>query len=55
MKTRALITGLAATTVLFFFLGICQAQEIKIGFVDLMKFAPTIQEGPGTTAEIRDN
>jgi outer membrane protein len=39
MKTRALITGLAATTVMFFFLGICQAQEIKIGFVDLMKFA----------------
>lgn len=39
MKTRALIAGLAATTALFFSLGICQAQEIKIGFVDLMKFA----------------
>jgi outer membrane protein len=37
MKMRALITGLAATIALFFFLGICQAQEIKIGFVDIMK------------------
>jgi len=39
MKTRALIAGLAASTALFFFLGICHAQEIKVGFVDLMKFA----------------
>jgi outer membrane protein len=37
MKMRALITGFSAATVLFFFLGISQAQEIKIGFVDLMK------------------
>jgi outer membrane protein len=39
MKTRALIAGLAAATALFFFLGTCHAQEIKVGFVDLMKFA----------------
>ena len=39
MKTRALIAGLAAVTALFFFLGIGHAQEIKVGFVDLMKFA----------------
>jgi outer membrane protein len=39
MKTRALIMGLAAATMLFFFLGICRAQEIRIGYVDLMKFA----------------
>ena len=38
MKKRALIVGLAVTTALFFSLGICQAQEIKVGFVDLMKF-----------------
>ncbi len=38
MKKRALIAGLAVTTALFFSLGICQAQEIKVGFVDLMKF-----------------
>ena len=43
MKTRALIAGLAAASVLFFFLGICHAQEIKIGFVDLMKFAEKSQ------------
>jgi outer membrane protein len=39
MKTRALVTGLATTTALLFFLGICGAQDIKVGFVDLMKFA----------------
>ncbi|MGO9123146.1 MAG: OmpH family outer membrane protein [Desulfomonilaceae bacterium] len=43
MKTRALITGFSAATVLFFFLGICQAQEIKIGFVDLMKLTERSQ------------
>lgn len=43
MKTRALITGLTAATALFFLLGICQAQEIKIGFVDLMKLAQQSQ------------
>ena len=39
MKKRALITGLVAATAMFFFLGTCRAQEIKVGFVDLMKFA----------------
>ncbi len=43
MKMRALITGFSAASVLFFFLGICQAQEIKIGFVDLMKFSERSQ------------
>jgi outer membrane protein len=43
MKTRALIIGTTAATMLFFILGICQAQEIKIGFVDLMKFAQQSQ------------
>jgi len=43
MKMRALITGFSAACVLFFFLGICQAQEIKIGFVDLMKFSERSQ------------
>jgi len=43
MRTRALIIGTTAATMLFFFLGICQAQEIRIGFVDLMKFAQQSQ------------
>jgi outer membrane protein len=38
MKTRALITSLSAAVVLFFLLGICQAQEFKVGFFDPMKF-----------------
>ncbi len=43
MKTRALITGVAAATLLFFSLGMCQAQDLKVGFFDIMKFGEKSQ------------
>ncbi|HTY25194.1 MAG TPA: OmpH family outer membrane protein [Desulfomonilaceae bacterium] len=44
MKRSMLIACFATATALFFLLGVCLAEEIKIGFVDIMKFAEKSQK-----------